>query len=139
MSPQSLTAGDRPHAMSILSFMFPIMHYLYMMHNQPLTTRTALMTMMALALAASPTTAQTYQLEKTPADLLFSINHAGFTEKHGSFREFDATLYYDARKPENSHITVTVKTRTGYGLACSRRGREGGSDSRCGSLPGNAF
>jgi polyisoprenoid-binding protein YceI len=53
--------------------------------------------------------AETYQLEKTHVDLLFSINHAGFTEKHGSFRELDATLRYDAQQPENSQVNVTVK------------------------------
>jgi polyisoprenoid-binding protein YceI len=54
--------------------------------------------------------ADTYHLEKTHVDLLFAINHAGFTEKHGSFRELDATLNYDADKPDNSEVTVTVKT-----------------------------
>ncbi len=54
--------------------------------------------------------ADTYQLEKTHVDLLFSISHAGFTEKHGSFRDLDATLKYDPARPEDSQVTVTVKT-----------------------------
>lgn len=54
--------------------------------------------------------ADAYHLEKTHVDLLFSIDHAGFTEKHGSFRDLDATLNYDAQKPESSQITVTVNT-----------------------------
>lgn len=53
---------------------------------------------------------ETYQLEKSHVDLLFSINHAGFTEKHGSFRDLDATLQYDAAHPDKSQVTVTVKT-----------------------------
>jgi len=61
-------------------------------------------------MTSSMALAETYQLEKTHVDLLFSINHAGFTEKHGSFRELDATLDYDSEKPENSRVTVTVKT-----------------------------
>ena len=68
----------------------------------------------ALALACSVVShamaAETYQLEKTHVDLLFAINHAGFTEKHGAFRQLDATLQFDAQKPENSQVTVTVKT-----------------------------
>ena len=64
----------------------------------------------ALAAAAAAAAPQTYQLEKTHVDLLFSINHAGFTAKHGSFRELDATLVFDADKPEASHVVVTVKT-----------------------------
>jgi polyisoprenoid-binding protein YceI len=62
------------------------------------------------AMTSSMALAESYQLEKTHVDLLFSINHAGFTEKHGSFRELDATLDYDSEKPENSRVTVTVKT-----------------------------
>jgi polyisoprenoid-binding protein YceI len=72
---------------------------------------------LALTLAAHTVAAETYRLEKTHADLLFGINHAGFTEKHGSFRDLDATLQYDAHKPEDSHVTVVVKTDsvdTGY-------------------------
>ena len=66
---------------------------------------------LACGLASHAMAAQeTYQLEKTHVDLLFSINHAGFTEKHGAFRELDATLQFDEQKPENSHVTVTVKT-----------------------------
>jgi polyisoprenoid-binding protein YceI len=72
---------------------------------------------LTLGLATHALAEETYQLEKTHVDLLFAINHAGFTEKHGSFRELDATLQYDAQKPENSRVTVTVKTDsvdTGY-------------------------
>jgi polyisoprenoid-binding protein YceI len=65
---------------------------------------------MMLGLVVPAFAAETYQLEKTHVDLLFSINHAGFTEKHGSFRELDATLRYDEQHPENSQIDVTVKT-----------------------------
>jgi polyisoprenoid-binding protein YceI len=54
--------------------------------------------------------AETYQLEKTHADLLFSIDHAGFTLKHGSFREFDGSLQYDPATPRNSKVEVVVKT-----------------------------
>jgi polyisoprenoid-binding protein YceI len=83
--------------------------------RHPLATTATLA--LALSLASHAMAAETYQLEKTHVDLLFAINHAGFTEKHGSFRELDATLQYDGQKPEDSHVTVTVKTDsvdTGY-------------------------
>jgi polyisoprenoid-binding protein YceI len=51
-----------------------------------------------------------YGLEKSHADLLFSINHSGFSEKHGAFRDFDATLQYDPAHVEQSRVTVTVKS-----------------------------
>jgi polyisoprenoid-binding protein YceI len=64
----------------------------------------------ALGTAASPLApAETFRIERTHADLLFSIDHAGFTQKHGSFRDFDGSLQYDAAKPENSKVEVTVK------------------------------
>jgi polyisoprenoid-binding protein YceI len=71
---------------------------------------TALTSILALGGATIARAADTYHLEKTHVDLLFSISHAGFTEKHGSFRDLDATLQYDAARPENSQVTVVVKT-----------------------------
>jgi polyisoprenoid-binding protein YceI len=67
---------------------------------------------LALGFAGAEASAapETYQLEKTHVDLLFSINHAGFSQKHGSFRDLDATLVYDPQKPEASQVKVTVKT-----------------------------
>lgn len=61
-------------------------------------------------LASVSSAAETYQLEKTHVDLLFAISHLGFTEKHGSFRDLDASLQYDAEHPEKSQVTVTVRT-----------------------------
>lgn len=68
------------------------------------------LSLMALGLPAASLAAETFQLEKSHADLLFSIDHAGFTQKHGSFRELDATLYYDAAHIENSKVAVTANT-----------------------------
>ena len=55
-------------------------------------------------------TPQTYQLEPTHVDVLFSINHLGFSSKHGLFRAVAGTLIYDADHPEASHVTITIKT-----------------------------
>src|SRR3954453_8735110 len=65
------------------------------------------MSAVATAIGATP---GPYRLEKTHVDLLFSINHAGFTQKHGSFRDLDATLHYDPHRPDQSQISVTVET-----------------------------
>jgi polyisoprenoid-binding protein YceI len=67
--------------------------------------------LLALGTASSSFAAtETYRIEKTHADLLFSLDHAGFTQKHGWFRDFDGSLQYDAAKPENSRVEVAVKT-----------------------------
>jgi len=66
--------------------------------------------MLGIALGAAPlASAATYQLEKSHADLLFSVDHAGFTGKHGQFRDFDATLQFDAEHADQDQVTVTVK------------------------------
>ena len=59
-----------------------------------------------LAIAAP----QTYQLEPTHVDVLFSINHLGFSSKHGLFRAVAGTLVYDADHPEASQVTIAIKT-----------------------------
>lgn len=66
--------------------------------------------LVTLGVASASGAAEVYQLEKTHVDLLFSIDHLGFTKKHGSFRELDATLQYDAAHPEKSQVSVTAKT-----------------------------
>ena len=64
---------------------------------------------LGLSAASASTAADPHQLDKTHADLLFSISHAGFTEKHGFFCDLDATLQYDVEHPEKSQVAVTVK------------------------------
>lgn len=64
----------------------------------------------ALGFACSAHAADAYKIDKTHADLLFSIEHAGFSHKHGSFRDFDGELQFDEAKPENSKVTVVVQT-----------------------------
>lgn len=60
----------------------------------------------AVALKALP--GGKYVLDKSHASLLFSINHLGFSEYKGRFNDFDATLFYDPSKPENSNVKVSV-------------------------------
>jgi polyisoprenoid-binding protein YceI len=77
------------------------------MHYQAVTT--AILVALAAAAAAADLGGQPYRVEKTHADLLFDVDHAGFTHKHGSFRNLDAALQYDAQHPEQSHVSVTVQ------------------------------
>ena len=84
------------------------------MHYQAVTTAILVALAATAGLAAEP-----YRVEKTHADLLFDIDHAGFTRKHGSFRNLDAALQYDAQHPEQSHVSVTVQVDsidTGFAL-----------------------
>jgi polyisoprenoid-binding protein YceI len=51
-----------------------------------------------------------YRLEKTHVDLLFTIDHLGFSGKHGSFRDLDATLTCDPQALESCRVEAVVKT-----------------------------
>ena len=62
-----------------------------------------------LASQAASAGPQTYQLEPTHVDLLFAINHLGFSWKHGSFRALTGTLSFDADHPEASQVTIAIK------------------------------
>ncbi len=59
----------------------------------------------------------TYQLEKTHAFLTWSVRHNDLSSYTVNFTDFDATLNFDAKSPENSSIEVTInplKLNTNY-------------------------
>jgi len=60
--------------------------------------------------SSSSMAAEAYKIDTKHADLIFSVEHAGFTHKRGWFRDFEGLLQFDATKPENSKVDVTVKT-----------------------------
>lgn len=49
-----------------------------------------------------------YTLDKSHANIIFSINHLGFSYYKGRFNDFDATLFYDAKDASKSAVKVTV-------------------------------
>jgi polyisoprenoid-binding protein YceI len=63
----------------------------------------------AWAAPAAIAAPETYQLEPTHVDVLFAINHLGFSMKHGSFRAIAGTLAFDKDHPEASEVTITIK------------------------------
>jgi polyisoprenoid-binding protein YceI len=63
----------------------------------------------ALPLPAVYAASADYQLVTSHADLVFEVNHLGFSNKHGLFREFAGTLKFDADHPEHSQVDITVQ------------------------------
>jgi polyisoprenoid-binding protein YceI len=53
-----------------------------------------------------------YKVEKTHVDVLFAVSHLGFTQKHGSFRDIDATLNCDVDKLEACHVEVVIRAES---------------------------
>ncbi|MBY0428971.1 MAG: YceI family protein [Alphaproteobacteria bacterium] len=49
-----------------------------------------------------------YVLDKTHANVIFKINHLGFSTYYGRFNALDAKLNLDTKQPEKSSVEVTV-------------------------------
>lgn len=77
--------------------------------------RTALATLAAVALLASPVLAQkvdipagTFKLDPTHASVTWRVVHMGLSNYTARFTTFDATLVIDPAKPEAAKLDVTI-------------------------------
>lgn len=51
-----------------------------------------------------------YTFDKAHTQILFFVNHLGFSNSQGEFHEYDGFFNFDRENPENSKIDVTIKT-----------------------------
>ena len=49
-----------------------------------------------------------YQLEPSHADVLFAVDHVGFSLKHGCFRDIKGNMTFSAGQPERSQVSITI-------------------------------
>lgn len=63
-----------------------------------------------LALPLGAHAAETYSFDKNHTEIMFFYNHVGLSTQSGRFDEFDGTVVFDQKKPENSKVDVTIKT-----------------------------
>ena len=75
-------------------------------HVHKLSVLALLTVFAAPALEAAPVS---YSLVTTHTDAVFEISHAGYSMKHGWFRNVTGTMSYDADKIEASTVDVTIK------------------------------
>lgn len=66
----------------------------------------ALMIMSGPALAAP----QTFEIESPHTQILFSVNHLGFSNSWGKFADYDGTIVFDQENPANSSVNVIIQT-----------------------------
>lgn len=52
----------------------------------------------------------TYKFDKPHTQVLFSVNHLGFSNSYGRFTDYDGTIIFDQGEPEKSKVDVTIKT-----------------------------
>lgn len=50
-----------------------------------------------------------YSLDPTHANIIFSVNHLGFSMHHGRFNQIEGSLDLDPKTPENSHLYIQIK------------------------------
>jgi polyisoprenoid-binding protein YceI len=66
------------------------------------------------ALAAAPAFAQaeTYKLDASHSQIVFSYNHLGYSTSYGMFSGFDGEIQFDQTNPAASSVTVSFPVRT---------------------------
>lgn len=69
----------------------------------------ALLAVTAAGAISTPARAADYQMDKAHSDLVFTVDHMGFSRKTGVFRNFDAKLNIDTVRPDQAKLQVTVQ------------------------------
>lgn len=66
----------------------------------------------SLFLSTAPAFAavETYKLENPHTQVTFAVNHLGFSNSIGKFTDYNGDMTFDRDHPENSSVTVTIKT-----------------------------
>lgn len=63
----------------------------------------------ATSTAVTPV-AYEYSFDNLHTQILFSVNHAGFSNSHGRFNKFDGGFNFDEKKPTEASVDVTIHT-----------------------------
>lgn len=53
---------------------------------------------------------ETYDFDKAHTQILFFVNHLGFSNSQGEFLDYDGSFTFDRDNPQNSSIDVSIKT-----------------------------
>ncbi len=51
-----------------------------------------------------------YEFDKAHTQILFFVNHLGFSMSQGEFHKYDGSVEFDQENPENSKVDVTIYT-----------------------------
>lgn len=70
-----------------------------------------LLTAAALAVLAGPALAapKTYEIESPHTQIIFSVNHLGFSNSYGKFLDHDGTIVFDQENPAASSVEIAIK------------------------------
>ena len=57
---------------------------------------------------ASPASVENYTFDKAHTQILFFVDHLGFSKSQGEFLDFDGFFNFDLEHPEKSHVDVSI-------------------------------
>ncbi len=60
-------------------------------------------------LSSTAFAADKFEFDKSHTNILFYVNHLGFSEMVGVFTDYDGSFTFDPNKPEDSSIDITLK------------------------------
>lgn len=63
-----------------------------------------------VVLAAPAWSAERYVIEKPHTQVLFAVDHLGFSRSHGKFLDFDGELSFDPQEWTRSSVSVAIRT-----------------------------
>ena len=71
-----------------------------------------LLTLMILVLLGGTAQAapERYSFDKAHTQILFFVDHIGFSKSQGEFLDYDGYIEFDQENPTNSKVEVTIKT-----------------------------
>lgn len=75
-----------------------------------MNSRYAIMLMAGMMAWATGVNGETYQVDPVHSTVGFSVKHLAISTVRGVFTNFEGTIEYDAKKPEASKASGTVKT-----------------------------
>lgn len=64
--------------------------------------------MLMLPFSTSVNATDKYVFDMSHSRIFFEVNHLGFSDYNGMFRDFEGTISFDEKKIENSKIDVTI-------------------------------
>jgi len=70
----------------------------------------ALLLLAASFAAQAQAQVERYSFDKAHTQIMFFVNHLGFSNSHGDFLDFDGHFVFDRGQPEKSGVEVTIQT-----------------------------
>lgn len=68
------------------------------------------LTLLMITIAPARAQIERYDFDKAHTQIIFAVNHLGFSNSHGKFLDFDGFFEFNREEPEKSKVEVTIQT-----------------------------